>query len=253
MQHRVFVKVVGFTSVERHALNTLFRLSQDQTAARQWSYEPWLADSPQACSLALIDGAHPDASEALAEIEDKVGLIWVGSISPARAWRSFQRPLAWSVMLSCMDECMLSLNPPDADAATDTWPSVLESTGAHLFAEPNTRRVLLADADDANRLYLRSKLASLGVMQIDEATDSMQARALLDPPNAAAYDAVIVDLDLPGGGAWSLLARAESARLKLAIQQPLSLPHRLSAKIQGIAALGKPLDPSRLNEWLAQL
>lgn len=255
MKHRVYVKVVGFTSVERHALNTLFRLSQDQQLARKWGYEPALDGSTQVFTLALIDGTHPDASDALADIGDKPGLIWVGSISPAKAWRSFQRPLQWPVVLSCMDDYILSQQEADVETGADTWPSVLEATGAHMFNEPAVKRILLADADDSSRLYLRSKLASLGMLQIDEARDSLQAKALLEnlPTGAQGYDAVIIDLDLPGGGAWGLLTHAPSARLKLAIQQRLSLTHRLTAKMQGAQAMSKPLDPSRLNELLNQL
>ena len=37
---RVFVKVLGFSDVERHALNTLFRLSED----RETGYALWSAD-----------------------------------------------------------------------------------------------------------------------------------------------------------------------------------------------------------------
>jgi CheY-like chemotaxis protein len=159
------------------------------------------------------------------------------------------------MVLNCMDDYMLSQQEADTDTGTDTWPSVLEATGAHMFVEPAGKRILLADADDSSRMYLRSKLASLGMMQIDEARDRLQAKALLEnsPTGAQAYDAVIIDLDLPGGGAWGLLTHAPSARLKLAIQQPLSLTHRLTAKMQGVQAMSKPLDPSRLNELLNQL
>lgn len=254
MKQRVHVRVVGFSPVERHALNTLFRLSQDPQSSRPWGYEPWMADTPPAYALALIDGTHPDASETWADITDAVGLIWVGSISPAKAWRSFQRPLQWPVVLSAMDEYMQNRQDAEGDAGTDTWPSVLESTGAHMFTEPTKKRILLADANDASRMYLRSKLASMGMMQLDEAKDSLQAKSLLEAGlNAAAYDAVIVDLDLPGGGAWGLLASAPEARLRLAIQERLSLSHRLQAKIQGVEAMGKPLDPSRLNQLLGQI
>ena len=54
----VFVKVVGFREVERHALNTLFRLSDD----RPTTYAVWTPDAPVMPHVALIDG--PTAAAA---------------------------------------------------------------------------------------------------------------------------------------------------------------------------------------------
>ncbi|MBS7807377.1 hypothetical protein [Variovorax sp. PCZ-1] len=258
MMQRVFVRVVGFSSVERHALNTAFRLSQDRLSAREWSYEPWASNSPTAPRLALIDGASPDASEALAELEalGGIGIVWVGSISPAKAWRSFQRPVSWPQLLSCMDEYFTpGADRVDLDFGHDTWPSVLESTGAHMFPEHHLRRVLLADADSDSRLYLRTKLSSFGITHIDEAENVLEAKDYLSPERLQrmGYDMVVVDLDLPGGDPWTVLAQAGSPRLKLLTQHRMSFTTRMSARVNGCTALGKPLDPSRLNELLAKI
>jgi hypothetical protein len=257
MMQRVFVRVVGFTSVERHALNTVFRLSQDRRSPREWSYEPWMMDSPAAPRLALIDGASPDASEALAELEalGGIGIIWVGSISPAKAWGAFQRPLAWPTVLAKMDEYFTPRDQLDVDFGDDTWPSVLESTGAHMFPEHGLRRVLLADADNDARLYLRTKLASFGITHIDEAANVLEAKDFLAPERMQrmGYDIVIVDLDLPGGDPWSVLPLVGHSRLKLLTQYRMSLSKRMSAKVNGCAAMGKPLDPTRLNELLGKI
>ena len=67
------------------------------------------------------------------------------------------------------------------------------------------------------------------------------------------YDAVIVDLSLPGGDPWVLMALSGNPRLKLLIQHRLSLSSRMSAKVNGCAAMGKPLDPSRLNELFSAI
>jgi hypothetical protein len=64
------------------------------------------------------------------------------------------------------------------------------------------------------------------------------------------YDVVIIDLDLPGGNPWNLLSSSGSPRLKLVTQHRLSLASRMSAKVNGCAAIGKPFDPSRLNQLL---
>ncbi len=257
MMQRVFVRVVGFSGVERHALNTMFRLSQDRQSPREWSYEAWIDSAPTAPRLALIDGASPDASEALAEIDalGGIGIIWVGSISPAKAWGAFQRPLIWPTVLASMDEYFTPRDQLDVDFGDDTWPSVLESTGAHMFPEHDLRRALLADADGPTRLYLRTKLGSYGITHIDEAANVLEARDFLSPERLKrmGYDIVIVDLDLPGGDAWSVVANTGNSRLKLVTQNRLALTSRMTAKVNGCAAMGKPLDPSRLNELLEKI
>jgi CheY-like chemotaxis protein len=258
MMQRVFVKVVGFTGVERHSLNTIFRLSQDKQSAREWSYEPWTQASPTSPRLAIIDGASPDANEALAEIEASggIGVIWVGAISPAKAWSAFQRPLTWSQLLFSMDEYFTPRGGLDVDWGSDTWPSVLESTGAYVLDEADysshINNILIADADKESRLYWRTKLASFGINQIVEVSNVLEARDYLAPMTSQRtdFDAVVVDLDLPGGDAWSVMAAAGSARLKLITQARLSFSSRINAKARGYVSMGKPLDPTRLNQLL---
>jgi CheY-like chemotaxis protein len=259
MMQRVFVRVIGFNSTERHALNTVFRLSQDRQSAREWSYEPWIAgESPTAPRLALIDGVSPQASESLQEVEalGGIGILWVGSISPARAWASFQRPLKWPSLLQAMDNYFTPRGDGlDMDLGGDTWPSVLESTGEHMFPEQNARRVLLAEPDNSDRMYWRTKLSSFGITHIDEVANVLEAKDYLSPEQLKRqnYDLVVIDLDLPAGDPWSVLALAGSCRIKLITHNRISLTHRLSAKINGAVALSKPLDLARLNTLLGQI
>lgn len=258
MIQRVFVRVVGFSGAERHALNTAFRLSQDRHSAREWSYEPWVdGQSPSAPRLALIDGTSPEASESLQEVETLggIGILWVGSISPAKAWASFQRPLKWSSVLQAMDNYFTPRDDLDVDFGSDTWPSVLESTGAHMFPEYAVRRALLAEPDNADRMYWRSKLASFGITQFDEASNVLEAKDYLSPQRLQRinYDIVVIDLDLTAGDPWSVLAMAGNPRLKLLTHARMSFAHRMTAKVNGAIALGKPLDPTRLNALMQQL
>jgi hypothetical protein len=257
MMQRVFVKVVGFSSMERHALNTIFRLSQDKKSPREWSYEPWQSSSPAAARLALIDGSSHEASEALQELETLggVGIIWVGSISPAKAWESFQRPLRWPDVLTAMDEYFTPQSGLDVDLGSDTWPSVLESTGAYFFPEHDVRRALVADPDSQARFYLRTKFSSFGITHIDEAATLQEAQEFLAPERLQrmGYDILVFDLDLPGGDPWSLVATTGIVRLKLLTQNRMSFAHRMSAKVNGAVAMGKPLDLVRLNELLGRL
>jgi CheY-like chemotaxis protein len=257
MMQRVFVRVVGFNNTERHALNTIFRLSQDKQSAREWSYEPWQLGSPAAPRLALIDGASPEAAEVLQEIErlGGIGIIWVGSISPAKAWSSFLRPLQWSQVLVSMDQYFSPDSGLDVDFGGETWPSVLESTGSHLFPEHDLRRVLLADGDESARKYWTGKFASMGIVHVDEAAQAPQAQEFLSPERMQrmTYDIVVIDLDVPGGDPWKLLAQAGNVRLKLITQNGLSFGNRMSAKVNGAVALAKPLNSARIDELLQKI
>ena len=259
MMQRIFVRVVGFSSVERHALNTVFRLSQDHRSIRTWSYEPWQEElSTAAPRLALIDGASPDANEALAELEmlKDVGIVWVGSISPAKAWRAFVRPLSWTAVLASFDEYFMPRGEQRVeDVGHSTWPSVLELEGEQPLFESSVRRALVADADIDSRLYLRTKLLSYGISSIDEAENVLEAKDLLsiERLQRSAYELVIIDLDLPGGDPWTVSAMANHPCTKLLTQHRLSLASRLHAKINGCFAMSKPLNPSRLNALLNKI
>ena len=81
----VYVKVVGFRDFERHALNTLFRLS----IGRPCSYGLWTPEAPVAPQLVLIDLAAEDAGAALAAAgpNPRLQMICVGRGAPATGRR----------------------------------------------------------------------------------------------------------------------------------------------------------------------
>lgn len=99
--HLIFVKVFGFGDAERHAINTLFRLS----AGRPQAYALWTEGAPTAARFGLLDG---ESWEAAVEMENprnrKLMIFWVGEGQPKRAIQVFRRPLAWSALLDAMDQ-----------------------------------------------------------------------------------------------------------------------------------------------------
>jgi len=104
MDHqRVFVKVVGFTDVERHALNTVFRLSEHRDPA----YAPWIEGvqgMPAAPEILLVDGESAEAVLThVRELPAGQRLIWVGPGAPAHAWRVLSRPIQWAILLTDLD------------------------------------------------------------------------------------------------------------------------------------------------------
>ena len=63
-KQRIYVHVVGFSDVERHALNTVFRLSEE----RELAYAPWaplsapgVQPSNFLAEVILVDGASAEA------------------------------------------------------------------------------------------------------------------------------------------------------------------------------------------------
>ncbi len=253
MVKRIFIRVVGFTGVERHALNTVFRLSQQADAGRSHSYEPWLPDNPQPASLALVDGSDGTAAQELSDLHRNpgIGLIWVGAVSPAKAWRCFTRPLRWPAVLTAMDMYFEPKPMLDFDLGSETLPAQLDAATTHsmplLAQQPSSPRALLADPDPEARMFLRSLLSAMGITQIDEAATAIEAKALLAHNS---YQFVCVDLGLSDSDPWSVMAKAGQARVRLVTALNMSLADRLSAKIHRCIAMQKPLQSNKLGEML---
>ena len=219
---RIFVKVFGFSDVERHALNTIFRLSEDRSVA----YAPWTPAVPCAAEVVLIDGKSWEAALELANpAHDALTLIWVGDNAPAKASLVIARPLQWSAVIVRVDQLLafpsLRVAPAggaeddvdldrlceagalpgpdqDVDAHVTTQPLSLKSLAANL----DHPRALMIDADPQARFYLRAKLAAAGLPQVDEAASGAEALLRLQ---TRVYKMVLLDLDLPDAAGWQLV------------------------------------------------
>jgi hypothetical protein len=273
---RIFIRVIGFTSVERHALNTVFRLSQARDSGRKISFEPWIDGAPDAPELVLVDGASGDANQELTRLhqDPSMGLIWVGAITPAQAWRSFTRPLKWPDVLTAMDmyfdrtssaaavDIDFDLDdhnlPAQLDAAAtqpaafDDWPSV--------GSAPTVKRALIADADGPARMYLRTKLAAVHITHVDEASTLAQAKDFLAQHRYSfvSLDAGLKDADLwqtigLAKGALSLTGGLANGTVLLVTGQHISLTTQITAKLNRCTTLVKPLSPDKLQLLLQNL
>lgn len=246
-EHRVFVKVVGFTDVERHALNTVFRLSEQRDPA----YSLWLDNAPEPPSLALVDGKSPEARAELAASHDSgLKLIWIGQDVPAAAARSFQRPLSWPEVLGAMDELIGAHDhldfELDFDSGADTRPPGPEEPG---------KRALIASADRSERLYLRAKLALAELTLADEAVTGAQA---LELARSHRYAVALVDFALPDVSGWALLRELRQARPRIehviVTKQKASAGERMRAWWAGAeGCFDKPPHPGKLHDLLQKL
>lgn len=242
----VFIKVVGFNDVERHALNTVFRLS----GQREIVYSLWLDGAPERPKLALVDGESEEARmELAASPESGLKLIWIGNDAPENAWRSFQRPLSWPDVVNAMDELF---TPPmdfelDFDSSEmDTLPPPAEEPG---------KRALIACADREERLYLRAKLALVELTHADEAETGAQA---LELARTHQYSVAVLDFALPDVNGWALLKELRQAQPAIPhlilTKEKASATERVRAWWAGAAGcFDKPPHPGKLHDLLQRV
>jgi CheY-like chemotaxis protein len=235
MGSTVFVKVVGFRDVERHALNTVFRLSME----RPTTYALWTPEAPVMPHIALIDVDSYEAGLALASpgLNPNLKLICVGNGAPAKAWRVFSRPLNWTAVIHAMDQ-LFATETVDIDIGMDGH--------ARKVIPPGVRRTLMVDPSREDRLYLRARLALAGLIEVDEAETVAQAAVRAREQH---FDVVIVNVDMleePWGlverlaaqepavgsvvvttanSAWVVHERAERAGCRAVINRPYEPGH----------------------------
>jgi CheY-like chemotaxis protein len=270
---RIFVKVFGFDDIERHALNTVFRLSETRPTA----YALWTAAAPDAADLALIDGDSWEASLELANpAHDELKLIWIGDNAPPRARLVVKRPLQWAAVIDGMDELLaadLAQAAPaakapgmdldldllsestalldldlDFDSEAPTAPAPLEASAP----EPEHAQVLVVDADRDARLYLRARLAMAGLLLVDEAASGTEALKLMD---TRLYKLVVLDMDLPDIERWEMVKRVGASRppveFLVLTGSRLSLLDAVRGWFAGArSSLRKPLHPGKLKRLL---
>ena len=239
----VFVKVVGFREVERHALNTLFRLSDD----RPTTYAVWTPDAPVMPHVALIDVESYEAGLALASpgLNRNLKLICVGAGAPAHAWRVFSRPLNWTAVLHAMDQLFAK---PTVDISLE----IDGDSGAAI--PPGVRLTLVVDPSRDERLYLRARLSLAGLIEVDEVESVAQAQAKVKERH---YDVVIIDVDTPDDP-WGLVERLVSMDPPIGsvvittVNNSWQMHER--AELAGCrAVLDKPYDPGHVFRVLTMV
>jgi CheY-like chemotaxis protein len=189
----VYVKVVGFNDVERHALNTLFKLS----LGRPTSYALWTPEVNLKPHLLLID---LDAYEAAMELvspgmNPNLKVISVGHGVAVNAWRTFERPLSWPSVVAAMDDLFVPHEKPDAGF----YSADSEET---IGVPPGFKVSLLVNPSREDQMYLRARLALAGHTDVDDVETGAQA---LELTKKRRYDLVIVGLDLTDMDGWSLI------------------------------------------------
>lgn len=247
MAQRIFIKVVGFPDEERHALNTVFRLSEQCRTM----YQLWTPEAPEPPRIALLDAdSHEARLEAEAPSAAGQRILWVGAHPPPAAWRVFARPLAWSEVIETLDLLFLTEEEGlDLDLGADL------GLGDGDDSVMSQKLALIVSADRDKRLYLRARLSLARLTFADEADTGVQAVELAREKQ---YDVAFVDGALADMDACLLLRQLRQGRHPvphLAMTQAgLSLAERLRARLAGAQAfLGHPPHPDRLKDWLSRI
>ncbi len=261
-KQRVFVSVVGFSDVERHALNTVFRLSEE----RDLSYAPWSplvapgAQAPLAVAqVVLVDGESAEGVLAHArELPAGQRLIWVGADAPPHAWRVLERPIAWSGMLHDLDAVYAARQVASGHLDLDiTSPARLQ--GDACDSQGVERRALLVGVGAVDAEVLRSGLAAANITEIDVVLNTDLAVTLMDRNT---YCCAVFNLDDHQVDAWAL-ARLFRARFPQARSFALSETAgplgdwwnrrrvRRNTERAGVSALlARPLQARDLTPWI---
>lgn len=239
MAQRIFIKVFGLSDEERHALNTVFRLSEQCRTM----YQLWSPQAPESPRVALLDGQSWEARvEAESPLHRDVKLLWVGTNAPPAVWRSFPRPIVWPDVIETLDEIFSADQAagPDALGAPD---SVMSQ-----------KQALIVSADRNERLYLRARLALARMTFADEAESADQALQLA---RRKQYDLALLDTGLRDMDAWELLRQLRGGNhpvANVALTKALRSPaERMRAWVRGAALLEDPPHPGRLDAWLSRI
>jgi len=239
MAQRIYVRVIGFSDEERHALNTVFRLSEQCRTM----YQLWTVQATEPARAILLDGQSWEARvEAESPLNRDVRLLWVGSNAPATVWRTFQRPIGWPEVVAGLDSVFAG------------GPATQPGAEAELDSAMSEKRALIVSADRGERLYLRARLALARLTQADEAESAQEAMQLA---RGKQYDVALVNASLGDMDPWTLVSKLRSGRRPiphLALTQAArSMSERLKAWRGSTALLEDPPDPERLDAWLSQI
>lgn len=198
----VRVQVIGFSDVERHALNTVFRLSRE----REVSYGPWRPASgmlEEVPPVLLVDGDCAEAVLVQAR-EPRPGqrLIWVGEHAPEHAWRVVARPIAWAGLLHDLDASFAATQSDSGFLDLDvSRPAPLDMDLGE-FPSAEVRRALVVGIAEHESGYLRERLTHAAVSFIDEAPSTERAAECMAQHH---YLCGVFNLDDHHIDAWGLM------------------------------------------------
>lgn len=245
MAASTWVKVVGFSDVERHSLNTLFRLSERLAP----SYVLWTPELPSQPHVALIDleSYEGELEMASPRFNPNLKMISVGPVASVNAWRSFQRPVDWTALVKVLDGLFASQDTLDFDLGADA--------AAEKTDPPGVKISLLVGLSREDRLYLRARLSLAGMTEVDEVETASEAGVKLSQRQ---YDMVVVSLELIDADPWMLVQSLKDMprpvrSVVVATDAPSWRAMEMAEKLGCAALLEIPFVPQQLRELLQKV
>lgn len=245
MPQRIYIKVVGFSDEERHALNTIFRLSEQCPVV----YQLWTPEAEEPPQMAFLDGQSWEARvDAESPLNEDIKIMWVGGDPHERTFRAFQRPISWPDVVQSMELVFRPATEVDLDLGED-------ADNAPSAEQMQDKRALIVSPIRTDRLYLRARLA---LARLTAADDAESGRHALELVRDTQYDVALVDFGLPDMQALDLVRELRQGRRSIphvaVTKAGRSLPEHVKAWMAGAEALlDKPPHPRRLNELLKRV
>ncbi len=246
----VLVKVIGFSPEERHAIQTMLRLSQEGDVR----FRLWKTADKLAPNVLLLDA---DSLEAALEVQSptftpQIKSIVVGGATAfvEGAWRVFQRPLNWAEVLRALETLFVAAHPDISLHAPED-----ENPQDAALIPPGYKTALIIGLQREQQMYLKARLSLQGIAHVLEASDAGQAAEYLGQQG---FDIVIVSQHLPD---------ADSASLIQALRAHTHVPHAIivvmaqndwasTQKIESLGVAGVlefPFSPHQVAELFARI
>lgn len=245
MAQRIYIKVVGFTDEERHALNTIFRLSEQCPVV----YQLWTPEAEEPPQMAFLDGQSWEARvDAESPQNESLKIMWVGGDPHERTYRAFQRPISWPDVVQSMELVFRPATEVDLDLGEDAG-------DAPAAEQMQDKRALIVSPERSDRLYLRARLA---LARLTTADDAESGRHALELVRDRQYDVALVDFGLPDMQALDLVRELRQGKRSIphiaVTKAGRSLPEHVRAWMAGAEVLlDKPPHPRRLYELLKRV
>ena len=288
MNEQFMVDVIGFNSVERSMLASIFALAarRDPGFAQ---YDPTSGGSQ--ADLYLVDTDNPEAMKEFRALSKLATLpaVLVGTAQPAAGQTVLARPVQWARLLQALEATALVADPDGGAVAAlrnkedSTLPLGRSNAGSALGrsnagsalgrssadgpdsapakSDQSSRRralgdtVLVVDDNATVRMFMKAKLAPFG-FEVDYAETGEEAVGLT---GSREYACVFRDVVLPGIDGYQVCKLIKSNKQAIKKTAVVMLTSRSSPfdKLRGSLAgcdeyLTKPLDEDRLLETIAQ-
>ena len=238
----VWVRVIGFSADERHAIQTMLHLSEEFGVRFKW-WQPGYLLAP---NVVLIDA---DSHEAELQIHSPAFNSQTKSLVVGRgmvvegAWKVFDRPLDWALIVRELESLFVA---PRLDIDLHT-PEEFASTEAMI--PPGYKTALIIGLEREEQLYLKARLSLQGIAHVAEVANAGEAAELL---GRQGFEIVILSGVLPDAdagllvqvlrehlhppqsiiavldrGNWPLLQRMEGQGVTTVLERPF-LPHQVA-------------------------